>query len=90
MKTRRSPLPQVHLNGLDELVQRAISSEPGAVVNRCRWLGVTSECNNSSGDEGLLNTGSELMARCTNRSRRCPSGASRKGGVPKSHPFPTG
>ncbi len=29
MKTRRSPLPQVHLNGLDELVQRAISSEPG-------------------------------------------------------------
>jgi len=60
-------------------VQLAISSEPGAVVNRCRWLGVTSEAyraifrverNNASDDEGLLNPGSKLVARCT---RRCPA-----------------
>jgi ABC-type glycerol-3-phosphate transport system substrate-binding protein len=44
-------------------------------VNRRRWLGVasegypgymSSERNNASGDEGLLNSGSKLVARCTN------------------------
>jgi len=55
-------------------VQLAISSEPGdssqslsLARRRERVISgyISSECNNASGDEGLLNTGSELMACCT-------------------------